>query len=189
MGLYSPLPQSGKSTVAQILVEQGWRVIPFAGTLKRMTQLMLADLGQTPEEIRHSMGAGKEEPCVLLPEITPREIMQRLGTDFGRRLIDSELWVRCWKGQTIRNLGNGIPVIADDLRFPNEAAAVRGLGGLLIRVLRPGGGSTAHILHASEGGLDEWDFDHTIVNDGSLEDLQAQVLELQLTLSQATCHA
>lgn len=183
IGLYSPVPQSGKSTVANILVAQGYRVIPFAGTLKRMTQLMLADLGQTPAEIRHSMGAGKEEPCVLLRHITPRQIMQRLGTEWGRQCIDPELWVRCWKGQVIRSLGDGIPVIADDMRFPNEASAVRDLGGLLIRVLRPGGGSAAHILHASEGGLDEWDFDHTIVNDGSVEDLEAQVLQLQLALS------
>lgn len=183
IGLYSPVPQSGKSTVANILVTQGYRVIPFAGTLKRMTQLMLADLGQTPAEIRHSMGAGKEAPCVLLPEITPRQIMQRLGTDWGRKLIDAELWVRCWKGQAIRSLGDGLCVVADDVRFPNEASAVRDLGGLVIRVLRPGGGSTEHIAHASEGALDGWGFDHTLVNDGSIDDLAAKVQGLFATFS------
>lgn len=185
IGLYSSVPQSGKSTVANILVTQGYRVIPFAGTLKRMTHLMLADLGQTPAEVRHSMGAGKEQPCVLLPEITPRQIMQRLGTDWGRRLIDPELWVRCWKGQTIRSLGDGLCVVADDVRFPNEASAVRDLGGLVIRVLRPGGGSTEHIEHASEGALDGWAFDHTFVNDGSIDDLAVQVTDF---LTQRALH-
>lgn len=189
IGLYSPLPQSGKTTVAQILVEQDWRVVPFAGTLKRMLRVLLLDLGQSEEEAERALSTEKELPCILLNTVTPRQMMQRLGTEWGRQLVAPDVWVRCWKGQVIRALGDGESVVADDIRFPEEAKAVSDLGGLVVRVLRPGGGSSAFAAHASEGALNDWPFDHTIVNDGSLEDLQAQVLELQLTLSQATCYA
>ena len=189
IGLYSPLPQSGKSTVAFTLQWQGYRVVPFAGTLKRMLRVLLLDLGQSEEEAERALSTQKELPCILLNTVTPRQMMQRLGTEWGRQLVAPDLWVRCWKGQVIRALGDGESVVADDIRFPEEAKAVRDLGGLMVRVLRPGGGSSAFAAHASEGALNDWPFDHTIVNDGSLEDLQAQVLELQLTLSQSACHA
>jgi hypothetical protein len=118
---------SGKSTAASYLeTRYGFKRVRFAGPLKAM----MAALGLSHAEIE---GHLKERPCDLLGGKTPRFAMQTLGTEWGRNLIDSELWVRAWLRAT-----EGWPlVVADDVRFPNEAKAVRDAGGLLIRIERP----------------------------------------------------
>jgi hypothetical protein len=57
-------------------------------------------------------------------------------------------------------------VVADDCRFGNEAEAVRGQGGVVFEVQRPGFDAAEH---ASEAGIPG---DHVIRNVGSLADLQ-----------------
>lgn len=64
--------------------------------------------------------------------------------------------------------------VVDDVRFLNEAEAVRRHGGIMVRVVRPGFDADAQ--HRSEGGLDAYEgFDHVIYNDGSLEELRHTV--------------
>jgi len=68
--------------------------------------------------------------------------------------------------------------IITDVRFPNEFDAVKAKGGLVIRVNRPGHGTSMVALanaHPSETALDGHDFDHVIENDGNLEDLKKKV--------------
>jgi hypothetical protein len=182
IGFYSSLPMSGKSTAAAALSGVGYKRLPFAGTLKRMIRVLLLDLGQSEAEADAALSDQKELPCILLNTITPRELLQTLGTQWGRELVHPDLWVRCWKGRAISALGDGFSVVADDVRRTNEARAICDLGGVMVKVVRPGGGSEAFSDHASEGGLEDWPFDHTIVNDGSIDDLQRQVLALHHTL-------
>ena len=54
-------------------------------------------------------------------------------------------------------------MIADDVRFANEAAAVRALGGIVVRLERPG--IESWTSHASE--LFAFEPDATVVNDGN----------------------
>ena len=68
--------------------------------------------------------------------------------------------------------------IITDVRFPNEYDAVKAKGGLILRVNRPGYGTSMLDLataHPSETALDGHDFDHVIENDGNLEDLKKKV--------------
>lgn len=150
---------SGKSEVARALVARGCRVHKFAAPLKAM----LAALGL---DDRHLEGDLKEEPCDLLCGRTPREAMITLGTEWGRDLIDSEIWVRAWA----RSAGVD-PIVADDVRFPNEVATIKGLGGVVVWVERPGLSAGDH---RSEVGI-AGDADVTIVNDGTLADLRAKI--------------
>jgi hypothetical protein len=60
-----------------------------------------------------------------------------------------------------------------DCRYPNEAAAIRARGGLVLRVERPG--VEPINAHRSEVALDGFDFDAVIDNDGSIEDLVAKL--------------
>jgi hypothetical protein len=188
IGLYSPLPMSGKSTAASALTGVGWKRLPFAGTLKRMLRVLLLDLGQSEEEVEHALSDQKELPCVLLHSHTPRELLQLLGTEWGRDSVDTELWVKCWKGRAITALGDGRSVVADDVRRVNEAQAVKDFGGLMVKVVRPGGGSPAFSDHASEGALEDWPFDAVLVNDGSKRDLERQVLALVEQLNTGGLH-
>ena len=65
--------------------------------------------------------------------------------------------------------------VITDVRFPNEAAMVRQLGGQIWQIKRPGyeAGGTGH---ASDTAGDEFAPDRVATNSGSLEDLRATVL-------------
>lgn len=171
---FSGLAGSGKSTAAAHLVEaRGFARVRFAGPLKAM----MAALGLTPAQID---GAEKETPCDLLGGKTPRHAMQTIGTEWGRDLIAPDLWIRAWQA-AVERLPAGQPVVVDDCRFPNEAAAIRAAGGALVRIIRPGAGSGA-AGHSSEGqtlsGVCA-----TIVNDGPIGELQRAVDRLAIDWS------
>lgn len=62
-------------------------------------------------------------------------------------------------------------VVADDVRFLNEAMAIKEMGGEMWKIIRPGTENGEN--HSSEGQLDHWDgFSRVIVNDGSIQDLR-----------------
>lgn len=138
---FTGLAGAGKSTAAAHLVKsRGFERVRFAGPLKAMMKA----LGCTDAEID---GDRKEVPCDLLGGKTPRQAMQWLGTEWGRDLIDSNLWIRAWRAAVDR-LPGGIPAVVDDCRFPNEAEAIRAAGGVIVRIERPGAGTAS--VHASE---------------------------------------
>lgn len=100
-----------------------------------------------------------------------RALMQRLGTECGRDLLGEDVWVNA----ALDNLSTGNYAVTD-CRFLNEADAIRKRGGKIIRIERPGVGPANS--HISETGLDNYDFDAVIVNDGSLFDLRDKLYEV-----------
>jgi hypothetical protein len=60
--------------------------------------------------------------------------------------------------------------VITDVRFPNEAEAIKKRGGKVISVVRPGHMDTGN--HPSETALDGYNFDYVMYNDGSLESLK-----------------
>jgi hypothetical protein len=171
IGLYSPAPGSGKTTVAQILQKHGYATVPFAGPLKRMVVVFLTQIGYDRPEAEHLVWHGKE---VVIPElgVTVRHILQTLGTEWGRNCINPGLWVHAWR-MACREHDR---VCVDDVRFPNEANEVRLSAGQIWLVTRPG---VADITgHVSEGALAGFQFDAVIENDGTLDDLRRKVQTL-----------
>jgi hypothetical protein len=127
---FTGLAGAGKSTAAMHLVKSlGFERVRFAGPLKDMMRA----LGLSEREIDGDL---KEKPCDLLGGKTPRYAMQTIGTEWGRDLIDSDLWIRAWQN-SISRVPTGVNVVVDDCRFPNEAKAVGSAGGILVRVDRP----------------------------------------------------
>lgn len=175
---------AGKSTAAERLVER-WRFnrVRFAGPLKAM---MLA-LGLDPAQVD---GDRKEEPSALLCGRTPRQAMQWLGTEWGRNLIGEGFWIAAWQAAVERvspdlnSLSQAVRgvrlIVADDVRFANEAKAIRDRGGLVIRIERPGAGSTSGAGHASE----RMDFvpDRIIRNTGDLAAFHRAIDDLAASL-------
>ncbi len=103
----------------------------------------------------HQFGANKLIPYnhkgspisdKFLIKLTPRKLLQLLGTECGRQIIHPQIWVNAlfadYKG--IDNpLEKGHPKewgkpnwIITDVRFPNEAEAIKQRGGIVIRVNR-----------------------------------------------------
>lgn len=155
----------GKSTAGRVLEYHGYKRHRFAEPLKAM----LRALGLTYEQVD---GTEKEKPCRWLGGLTPRVVMQKLGTDWGRDMISPSLWVDAW----VASLPNGL-VYVDDCRFPNEADVVRRWGGTLIRIASPGFEYAAN--HESEAH--DLAADYTIeVARGAIEELQNRVLDIVL---------
>ncbi len=177
VGLYSDTPGSGKTAFAKALELDGYVRVPFAGTLKSMAAVMLQAVGYDDQLVSELLTVRKEVPLDALGGITTRRILQTLGTEWGRQLILPELWLRCWQGQVDRLLAAGQKVVADDVRFTNEAEAVVAAGGVMLRINRPQQhccGDELTLAHASEGALAGWGFDAEVMNSASLEKLKEQ---------------
>ena len=181
IALYSPAPQSGKSTVAEMIRSVLWSnnksciVYSFASPIKKMLYILLEELGIKDAEDR-VYGNKKEEPIKLLGSKNPRYIMQTLGTEWGRQLIHDRLWINIMINKIKESPNHTI--IIDDMRFPNEKAALEALDALCInvffyKIIRPGSDYTPN--HASEGSMDDLLFDEVIINDGSISDLRKKV--------------
>lgn len=154
------LAGAGKSTVAGMLADYGYTLVKFAGPLKAM----LREVGLTVNEIE---GNRKELPIDFLCGKTPRQAMQTLGYEWGRKCIGEDFWINAW-----RRVVNDYPhVVVDDCRFPNEAHAVRQMGGVIWSIEGRGGIAGNH---ASESGIGSAP-DRIIVNNGPVTELRAAV--------------
>ena len=161
---------SGKTTAADIVMGAGGFVrVKFADALKAMLRSLYEVAGFDADEIERKIeGDLKEVPCPTLRGQTPRHAMVTLGTEWGRDLIASDLWVSIWKRKVRKMMDLGFSVVVDDLRFDNELAAIREIGGTTVRVLRPAT-TAANPSHISEQAAFEVDFE--FVNRGSRLDL------------------
>ena len=106
--------------------------------------------------------------------MTPRILLQRLGTEGGRQSIHQQVWVNT----LFANYNKKSKWIITDCRFPNEAVAVAERGGVNLRIVRPSTEAGVESLHESEIALDKYTrFDKVFFNDGSIQDLVDQVEE------------
>lgn len=152
------LAGAGKSTVAAHLeARHGFTRIRFADTLKAM----LRTLGLTDAQLE---GDQKEKPCGLLGGKTPRLAMQTLGTEWGRETMHPDIWLRAWWARSRQHER----VVAEDVRFSNEVAAIDLAAGQTWRVTRPGLVAGQHPSEALQARLQ---VDLTIANDGDVAQL------------------
>lgn len=135
--------------------------------------------------------------------MTVREFLQRLGTEAIREGLHTNAWVNAlfadytpkvsYQGYIVDFSNDtppepiGKPVegeypdwVITDTRFPNEAQAIKDRGGIVVRVNRYQKSHKSVGLHPSEISLDDWDFDYTIDNNGSIDDLIQKVREMLL---------
>jgi hypothetical protein len=177
IGLYSSVPQSGKSTLAvHARIAYNYAPMHFALPLKAMLGNLLKSLNPqfTEQDIYRRLYGDLKESHVPFLEKSTRELMQTLGTDWGRNMVHPDLWVMAFDGAlrlTTPTLTKP-RVIIDDLRFPNEFEYLHMKGGIVVRVTRLG--QTLDTDHASEGALDDYPFDaHIMRPSGAIADLQA----------------
>ena len=143
----------GKSTVAQIMEERlGYKIRSFATPIKDMLRAM----GLSHEELYDPKT--KE---VVIEDFgkSPREMMQTLGTEWGRMLVSSDIWVT----GLMRQVNDEDNYVIDGVRFPNEAAAIHARGGKVVRVVRPTDSSKSD-SHISEQGLNSEKIDYELQN-------------------------
>jgi hypothetical protein len=163
--------RSGKDTVADILVQQGYTKHAFAETMRHALYTLNPNIDIHGHRVYlqpavDSMGweAVKEGSMEYRP------LMQRLGTEVGRQLISESVWI----DQVFQDF-TGLDVIAD-VRFENEANAIRAAGGVVWKVTRPN--TEAFNAHPSETSLDDYNFDALIVNGSDIAALGGRIHEL-----------
>lgn len=178
----------GKDSVGNILRKNySFSATAFADAVKRVAM----DVYGLSWDQCYGNGPEKEavEPRWGL---SPRVIMQRIGTEVGRN-IHADTWVKhtldniqaaangqvyTWRddftqGFTRLGLVRTRWVITD-VRFPNEAEAIRSAGGQIWKVVRPSLGVPTD-EHPSETSVDLVHADETLINDGTLDDLSRKV--------------
>jgi hypothetical protein len=161
--------RSGKDTVGQMLADS-FNVgrISFAEPIRNALRGML---GLTDE---HFHGSLKE---VVIPWLgkSPRQLMQTLGTEWGRGLINPDIWLLLAQRSVDDYQEQGRSVVITDVRFENEADLIRAMGGQVWHIHRPNVQQVA--AHASESGIAFLTGDRRIDNNSSLEDLCEEVCD------------
>ena len=153
--------QSGKTTAAEHLLKSGFVRLSFADGIRDMLLALFLKLDYEEYDVLDMLN-DKERYIAPLGK-TYRQMMQTLGTEWGRELIHPDLWVMAARAQ-IEMLGN-YNCVFDDVRFENEAALIRELGGLIIHIDRDG---LATDTHTSESGISVHPADMFIINHRSL---------------------
>ena len=159
---------AGKDTAARYLVSRyGFVQSSFAAPIRDMAAVMLEQVGYSDAHLRHRVF---KERVIEELGISPRGLMQALGTEVGRAL-NLDIWVRhleCRLGLQ----RNGAPVhdriVISDVRFPNETYWVRAKGGKVVRLSRPQnqGQARAHVSETALAGLTP---EYDVLNDGATE--------------------
>jgi len=181
---------SGKDSVASFLHStRGYTVVRFADALKAAC---CAIYGWRLEDLENLEFKMTVDPFW---GTTPRVILQKFGTEACRNVLDKQIWVKCLE-RRIRD-SKAKRFVIPDVRFINEAQAVKDWGGSLIRVERPGyippGLTPEQAGHTSETELDAFtDWSAGIMNDGDLSKLEdgtvlvAKILELNVNRTTKT---
>jgi hypothetical protein len=196
---------SGKNTVGNWLTEhKHFSQASFAAPLKEMAKIAFPQLTEeqlygNSKHREESLGIRMRgldpstgEPLLQLfehgeeyfldkdgrrypAELTPRVILQTLGTEWGRRLYQN-IWTDACLHKIYQSDVERWCIT--DCRFQNEMEAIRDRGGILVRLDR--GVAQAYVeeargsLHPSESDLLALSadfFDFTIPNTGPLEEL------------------
>lgn len=112
----------------------------------------------------------------LIPKlgVTPRYLMQTLGTEWGRDLISKNIWVRIAEDNIDSFLEYCSLVVVSDIRFANEFDMIKKMGGEVWEIRRPGCAPPND--HFADSGSVFHLADRVIHNDGTLEDLARKVI-------------
>lgn len=152
--------RSGKDTVAKALGPEY--------TLKRMARPVKdackALYAWTDEALETELKDFKNEFWGLTPRATmvhlTHQIKEYMGQDFFTRRFFAE-----WDGKT--------PIVIPDVRYSQDIDEIHRRGGVTIKIIRPG-----TVLHEFENEIDGLRATWTIVNDGTIDELEAKIKEL-----------
>lgn len=178
---------SGKGTVRDILVrEHGYHGFAFADALKDAVSTIFTWPRGLLEGDSNASRAFRErvDPWwshKLGYEVTPRLILQKMGTEACRHGIADNIWIAALE----KRIHGYDDVVISDVRFPNEIDFVRSAGGVIVRVKRGEEPTPEELskMHISESA---WNYvvpDYILDNDGSLQELKDKI-KLVLTVEQ-----
>lgn len=131
---------AGKDTIADYLVNiHQFRRESFANTLKDAVSSvfgwdreLLEGRTRQSREWREQVDAWWAERLGM-PDLTPRWVLQYWGTEVVRKSFHDDTWIASLENKLRKSEDD---VVISDCRFPNEIAAIKRAGGVVIRVHR-----------------------------------------------------
>ena len=138
--------QCGKDTAANILLNgmfrgRNVRTYAFAKPFKDALAIML---NMSVEQLYGSKKLEVDETY----GVTPRYAMTSIGTEWGRNMINPEIWIIRAKQEIEKAMADGCNgIIITDVRFPNEAEAIYSFNS-------PENGIVTTIMHISAPGVE-----------------------------------
>ena len=173
---------SGKGTVGDILVrDHQYTKFAFADALKDATATIFTWPRGLLEGDSNASRTFREKvdpwwSMKLGYEVTPRLILQKMGTEACRHGIADNIWIAALE----KRIQGYDDVVISDCRFPNEIDFIRSAGGVIVRVKRGEDPSPEELskLHISETAWNSYVPDHIIHNDKDIEGLKLGVKTL-----------
>jgi len=186
---------TGKDTLGEIFAEEltNFKVKAFADKLRAVAEILTGIPAEKFKDSLFKTQALPKEWCWDNDEDDPmyvRELLQELGTECIREFVHEDAWVNALfadykeeelgcitlnpntnEEKKVMQTGSYPNWVITDVRFPNEAKAIRDRDGLLIKLNR----IKAPVNdHKSELALLNWpDYNYVYDNDGDLDDLRA----------------
>lgn len=140
--------RSGKDTFARILVDEfHFKRVAFADALK-------SDLASYLGISRTRLDTEKE---------ALRRALQLRGASL--RAVDPTYWIRLAMSSIKYYQGAGCNVVVTDVRFPNEAVALRNMGAVILRMRRADQPLVTEDADTSERSIDMIDPDEVVLAD------------------------
>lgn len=168
---------AGKNTAAAML-PPGFIEIALADPIKLAIAASVPEVEYVDFEDRE-----KKEEVIPRYGVSRRHLARTLGTEWGRHLVHPDLWLLIAESSieaNVREYPHALGVVITDVRFPNEADWIHGLGGVVVRVNRSA--VETEDGHASEQRLADSLVDYELDNDGDFDHLETQVRALAETV-------
>ena len=162
--------RSGKDSIAEYLVtDKGFVRVAFADSIKAALIKLnpILEDGRTLNEHVKRFGWDTTKD-----RTETRRLLQVFGTEVGRDMFGNAFWVGL-AFEKIYQYPEDTNFVITDVRFPNEADAIRSRGGKVWRVEREGVPPVNN--HISELAMDDYDFDLILRNNHSLDTLFSMV--------------
>ena len=145
-----------------------WKVVKNDGT-------QFGGIHENKKDAEFTLSICSWSNCqVVFEKMTPRKMLQQVGTDLFRNQLHPNTWVNASFANYLNNAW-----IFTDVRFPNELEAIKKHNGITIRINRGLVERTGKMIqepeHISETALDDAKFDYVIENNGTIEELIEQV--------------
>jgi hypothetical protein len=139
----------GKSSVADSMERvSGFKSYNFASPIRKA----LGAMG-IPEDMLNDPKLKERPTNYVFGNKTPRQLMQLLGTEFGRDLVSKSIWVDHLV-ERIRKSG-AKNIVIDDVRFDNEVEALKLEGAYIVEVRRDDSFYKRDDVHISEHGVSD----------------------------------
>ena len=189
---------SGKGTAGQILKEVGFQPLSFASGVKDVASVMFNWRRELLEGDNDSSRYWREQPDEFWSEkfgrpFTPREALQKMGTEVGRNIFHENFWV----DRLEKYIDSDENYVITDCRFFNEINFIHRMGGITIEIQRgvkphwydiarkanQGDVKAINFMHNQSGvHSSEWswiggEIDHVIDNNKDMDELKNNLIK------------